>query len=394
MPREDLSRSGRSRIEPGGPVKTGTGLRPERIAPLDGIRGLAILAVVLMHYDAFLDRHVFFQHILTSIFDYGWAGVDLFFVLSGFLITRILLATREASNYFRAFYARRVLRIFPLYYASLLLLFGVLIPKMSTEPSPTAPEIFRYFLYLQNWFMPLQWSGQYWSLAVEEQFYLMWPLVVYNFERKRLLHIAIGGSILSLLLRSALVIAGANPVLILTNVFTRLDALLMGSACACLMQQNGFEDRLRRPARWFWCAPLASFPALRLAAGSFHNTAPVILSVGYTIVGVSCAGVLLTAVLTAGSRSLLQRFLTHPAMRMLGKYSYAAYIWHVLVRVTVLYLEQTWLRVSTPWFVNIPLMFAITIGVSMLSHAAIERPFLSLKRYFEPAIRTAAARAS
>jgi len=99
--------------------------------PLDGLRGLAILLVMLFHYDSGLNRHDAVQHILGSLLDFGWTGVDLFFVLSGFLITGILLDTRSASNYYSAFYARRGLRIFPLYYLSLPLIF-------SLSP-PTAP---------------------------------------------------------------------------------------------------------------------------------------------------------------------------------------------------------------------------------------------------------------
>jgi peptidoglycan/LPS O-acetylase OafA/YrhL len=255
---------------------------------------------------------------------------------------------------------------------------------------PKPYEVFRYFLYIQNWFMPLQWSEQYWSLAVEEQFYLVWPLVVYYFDRKRVLQIAIGASLFSLVLRCALVIAGRNPILVQPNIFTRLDALLIGAVCACLVRENRFATLFRGYSRWLWLSPFAIFPALRLAAGSFHNTAPVILSAGYTFVGLACAGVLLAAVLTAGSGTPLQRFLTHPTMRMLGN-SYAAYIWHVLVRVVVLYLEESVLHVSTPWFVNIPLLFAITVGASMLSYIVIERPFLSSKRYFEPVTQASAA---
>ena len=102
----------------------------------------------------------------------------------------------------------------------------------------------------------------------------------------------------------------------------------------------------------------------------------------------------MAVVLTVGSRTSLQRFFTSSALRILGKYSYAAYIWHVFVRVVVLWLEENALRVPVPWYVNIPLMIGVTLGVSALTYAAIERPFLSLKRYFEPVVRAAVAQTS
>jgi peptidoglycan/LPS O-acetylase OafA/YrhL len=263
MPRRELSRSGQSCAEADASSKAraaahaGVAIQGDRIPPLDGVRGLAILMVMLTHYDAFLDRRSFPQHILLSVFDYGWAGVDLFFVLSGFLITGILLRSREASNYFRVFYARRILRIFPLYYFSLLVLFGLLLPAFHSQGQilPTFPEKLRYLLYIQNWFIAVQWSGQYWSLAVEEQFYLVWPLIVYLFGRKRTLQIAIGASLFSLVLRFVLFGAGVNPILILTNVFTRLDSLMIGAACACLAQEGGFVDWFRRASSWHGSRP-------------------------------------------------------------------------------------------------------------------------------------------
>src|SRR5689334_7899911 len=126
------------------------------------------------------------QHVVWSLSGFGWTGVDLFFVLSGFLITRILLHSREADNYFSSFYARRFLRICPIYYVSLFVLFVIvpLILRTESAQMPSLQERLWYFAYFQNWinvFGRMAWPiflTHYWSLGVEEQFYLIWPLVI------------------------------------------------------------------------------------------------------------------------------------------------------------------------------------------------------------------------
>jgi peptidoglycan/LPS O-acetylase OafA/YrhL len=156
---------------------------------LDGVRGLAILGVLLAHGVLFLGvvPNTAMGHVLATIFVPGWGGVDLFFTLSGFLITGILLRARKRQRYFASFYMRRVLRIFPIYY---LFLAGTLLAaQVSQIMALQIPSGFEgrvpYFFYLQNW--PVFWRnwtgigtlwGAYWSLAVEEQFYLVWPAVV------------------------------------------------------------------------------------------------------------------------------------------------------------------------------------------------------------------------
>ena len=183
--------------------------------PLDGLRGLAILLVMLYHFclphRSFHGRE---PGVLLQFAQGGWMGVDLFFVLSGFLITGILLETRHQPHYFRNFLGRRFLRIWPLYYLSLLVLL-VLIPMALSQASPELQGMRDkqawFWLYAANWLFAseggfTQTSGGYfWSLAVEEQFYLLWPFLVYALSERSLLRVSMALLALSLVARVVLV---------------------------------------------------------------------------------------------------------------------------------------------------------------------------------------------
>jgi peptidoglycan/LPS O-acetylase OafA/YrhL len=375
--------------------------------PLDGLRGLAIIIVMLFHYGPMLNSHSAFQHGVMFVAQLGWTGVDLFFVLSGFLITGILLDSRQAENYFSSFYARRVLRIFPAYYFSLLiafLLFPLLFPGIE-HLSPPARERIWYFAYGQNWIGVLvdgarqRLIGHFWSLAIEEQFYMIWPLIVYWNSTKRIARIAIGASLLSMVLRFVLLAIHVSPEVVYRNTFTRADSLLIGAALASLLRDPSSLTFLRRYAKWTWIAPLVTLEVFREATRPFAYQAPGVQGLGYTLIALSYAALVGGAVLTMGSGSLLQRFLCSGAMRMAGKYSYAAYIWHQFARAIVLRIELLLLHAQLPGTINLMLMFGATLALSMGSYALVERPFLALKgrfkvRFAEPAASKALAAAA
>ncbi len=166
-----------------------------RIKELDGIRGAAILFVLAYHYfsnGAGINNPIGRQFL--KLFSIGWSGVDLFFVLSGFLIVGILLDAKSSNNYFSSFYIRRALRILPLYYL-LLTLFLILPIFISNDGifKLTFP-FWSYLLFIQNLFMikfdlGTSWLGVTWSLAIEEQFYLLLPILVWKLDKKRLVYI-------------------------------------------------------------------------------------------------------------------------------------------------------------------------------------------------------------
>lgn len=241
------------------------GPRPEsprvHIPALDGLRGLAILVVMVGHFMASVHSTTRVTWVVRQTTDAGWIGVDLFFVLSGFLITGILLDAKGDRHYFRNFYARRTLRIFPLYYG-VLLLTCVVLPLLFDKP------VYRkqgwLWAYAQNVYpllrhrpfsMPSQLGFQFshfWSLAVEEHFYLVWPLVVLVANRKCLLRIAAGLIVVAAGLRLTFLACDAPWELLYKTTFLRMDALAAGAWVAVAVRGPGGVAALVRPAReWF-----------------------------------------------------------------------------------------------------------------------------------------------
>src|SRR4051794_24796932 len=225
---------------------------------LDGLRGTAILAVLVCHYSALLP-----QSPAVGTLQIGWAGVDLFFVISGFLITGILLDARGTPNYFRNFYARRVLRIFPLYYGILAVtLLSMLAVRLATAPHGDAglrqlwaaqPWLWTFTV---NFWMPLQptwnrWAEiviPLWSLSVEEQFYLVWPLVVWRSSDRALIRTCLAVMVGVLFLRLVLTAIRVDWFALYTMTPTRADALAAGALVAVLLRLPDGERRARRLA--------------------------------------------------------------------------------------------------------------------------------------------------
>jgi peptidoglycan/LPS O-acetylase OafA/YrhL len=363
-----------------------------RIPTLDGLRGLAILIVMLSHFSSRLDAHDPIQNLIRSPFkNFGWTGVDLFFVLSGFLITGILLDTRSAQNDFSAFYARRVLRIFPLYYFSLLVIFFALMPAFRIHLSHPGARIW-YVIYAQNW---IKWGSvppaeHFWSLAVEEQFYLAWPLIVYNSSQRRLLRISLTGIVIAIALRFAFLLGPVDHRIAYINTFTRMDALLAGAACACLLRERDCGDFLRRHARWFWALPIAALFVMKFSP-KIGSGFPPIRSIAYPFVPISYAAFLMGAVVDAGAALRFQRVLRASFMRTAGKYSYAAYVWHQHTAHLVYVAEKKAFGNALPQLLNIPILVGATWLVCMASYVLIERPFLRLKRHFQANFKVSAA---
>src|SRR5205085_517803 len=200
-----------------------------RILPLDGLRAIAIVLVLAFHF-------------APKQAPFGWLGVDLFFVLSGFLITGILVRTRELPNRFRTFYARRALRIFPLYYAMLIVAFLVLPPVCALCRRPPVADQLPYWLYYSNFIghtfhLPVSF-GHFWSLAVEEHYYAVWPFVIFAAGPRRARMICALLIAIAIVWRFAFAVVGAPPETTFGFTPARIDGLALGSLLSLIDLQR------------------------------------------------------------------------------------------------------------------------------------------------------------
>ena len=362
---------------------------------LDGVRGLAIIMVLFVHFIGDAQAYSAFERILMKASNYGLNGVDLFFVLSGYLITGILYDSKGSSRYFRNFYMRRILRIFPLYYAVLFLLFFVLpqfpslYPPALHESSRQQPWIWPYgvnlFVALRGeWALP--YVSHFWSLAVEEHFYLVWPAVVAFASRESLLKICSACALLSLILRIALALAGLNEISIQVLTPCRLDALCIGGFLAVASRSDA-RDRLARAAR----PAMLLFGASILVVSIWCSTTHLFLAVFHPIRGSLIAlffGALLIACVNADRVDWLGRFFGNRGMLFFGKYSYGIYVFHGIIAY-FLGDKQTE-NVVASWIgshlaavlLQAAIGVALSVLVSVVSYEWFEKRFLRLKRWF------------
>jgi peptidoglycan/LPS O-acetylase OafA/YrhL len=372
------------------------------IPVLDGLRGVAILLVFFHHAIAVaLEPTTTIDFAVRRFAQVGWTGVDLFFVLSGFLITGVLLDTKGEPRWWPRFIARRGLRIFPLYYGALVLLF-VLLPRL-VEWSPPAYATLRanqvwYWTYTVNLLhgftrgqgTPLN-TEHFWSLAIEEQFYLIWPLVVWRCQSRTLLRVVALATLAGFAFRLALVLyAPADAGM--TYVFTpgRLDGLMVGAGLAVVARSPGSLAPLAPWARRALWGGVAALAALAVLRGSFNWWDPVIAVMALPLIAL-VYGALLVRSLTAGPASRLSRVLSRPWLRSWGKYSYCLYVIHFPLMGLLAWkfsfyehgVEALGGSRLPAVLVFIGIATAVSYGLAWLSYHVYERPFLELKRYFD-----------
>lgn len=374
--------------------------RPSGHVPaLDGIRGLAIIMVMVFHM-TLLFEPVWPDYLYLKLAHLGLLGVDLFFVLSGFLITGILYDAKGQDHFFRNFYARRTLRILPLYYAVVFVCLVVLPqidhPKISRAASRIEGDEIWYWLHLSSYSISLRQSLRHpildvsWSLSIEEQFYLVWPLLVHGLRRRSLMTTCVSVAAGSLLLRAALIV-GQAPALVWPLAPCRLDGLALGAWLAVAARGPGGLERLRRPARYVWwtTAPvLAAVGAAEVEGMDIASGGPWMGIMGFHLAGWAF-GALLVLVVSASPKSALRVVFEAKVLRLFGKYSYAMYLFHLPVRSTIrdhLFAPAPWEGVtgsSLPsQLVFYALGFTVTYVLAAISWYCFEAPFLRLKRYF------------
>jgi peptidoglycan/LPS O-acetylase OafA/YrhL len=381
----------------------GSPVDPTHVPVLDGVRGLAIATVLVFHLQSLWAPTHAAERAVWRVVDNGWLGVDLFFVLSGFLISGILLDTANGPGYFKVFYIRRALRIFPLYYGALVVLFWILpLTRVRHDPAyqvlaGNQAWLWGYatnmLLALRGWKAVPFYTSHFWSLAVEEQFYIFWPFVVLacvrlgrNGGRMALIGTAGVGILLGAGLRYVLAAHGASQEAIGMPTPARWDGLLVGAALAAALRE--------------W--PLAVVARIIVPAG-IVALAIVLLGkwIGLPVDGpyaatyhIFCAalafGALLTMALVARPKVLAVGIAP-----ILGRYSYGMYVLHVPIQSII---AKRFFPHGAPviggwqlpgWCLLVAATTAVTFAAAFVSWNLYEKHWLALKRYFPYVGRTA-----
>ena len=357
-------------------------MRP-RIPQLDGLRGLAILAVLAWHLVAApLGTR-------TGPLALTWAGVDLFFVLSGYLIADILLKARPAANYFRVFYLRRACRLLPLY-ALTLVCYTVARLCLTDRPAlaplfgPPDPPLWTYAAFVQNLGMAAHagfgpgWLGVTWSLAVEVQFYLALPLLVRYARPSALPAVAVAALVAGPVVRALL-----PPVAGYVSLVSRADSFFAGVLVAYVLWEPACAGAARaaRPlAKLGFVAFVAGVGVMAVRPEAFGAVKPWYGTFTHTWLALTFA-LLLFLTLTDG-RSRVTRVLSLWPLRRLGAISYGVYLTHQPVhRLTFGLLADAEPHLDTAGGVGLTLLaVALTLGLSALLAATVERGFIALGR--------------
>jgi peptidoglycan/LPS O-acetylase OafA/YrhL len=341
---------------------------PTYLPELDGLRGLAILGVVVYHCEPRLQGT--WMH---SAAEWGWAGVNLFFVLSGFLITSILLGTRDKPHYFHNFHARRALRIWPVY----LLVLAVVYLNAPWFIGPSVLEAIKaapwlaYLFCVQNLFhlsLPPALAPT-WALALEEQYYFLWAPLVRWLRRPWMLTVVL----VAALVCSPLLRLGVHPWLTPTHTLIKLDGIALGSLMALGLYTLALSRRV-----WLWMglgALVAGIAAAATVAGgtAFLDTA---LATGF-------AGAVLAAMATTGARNPINAFLRRGPLAFYGRISYGLYMTHIMVFIFFGWFD---LRMDHYGVAGNLAVVAFRLAASTAVATALwygyESQILKLKRYF------------
>ena len=376
------------RLEP----KGNTGRIPE----LDGLRGLAILLVLIWHYghDANSDSGHLWLFYLKNTTLLFWSGVDLFFVLSGFLIGGILLDARNSPNYFKAFYTRRLFRIVPIYAVVVGAFYLCMaagargrIPGSDWLFSPTIPW-YAYATLTQNIRYAIgepavpTWLGVTWSLAIEEQFYLILPAIIWFVSRRWLPYVLCSAILAAPLLRLFLNLSYSHGKLASFYLMPcRADALLVGVAAALLVRHQSIWDWLKSQRRQLasgWIVLLAALPCFIV----FKETNPVLSfwmsTIGFSLLALFYLGLLLLALVY--SDGWLGRILRTSWLKALGTISYGVYLIHFAVVGFIFGIfrhKRPWAETSAEHALVL-LALVSTIAIACLSWTFFEKPLLKI----------------
>lgn len=346
----------------------------KHVPALDGLRGLAILAVFFHHYGAGgIHGSSVAVRWTATVCGLGWSGVDLFFVLSGFLITGILCDTRDDPAYYRKFYARRALRILPIFYlfAAIALL---IVPFKAWHKGDV------FFLFYLGYPAAIIWPAlvdvpiritHLWSLSVEEQFYMVWPWLIRRLRTpSHILGLCTAAAVVSLALRVAF------PSWAYASLPCRMDGLALGAALAILFR-SGLRKRCQQLALPVFAVSAAG---MILICALRHTTAHadrLVYTLGFSVVAVAY-GSLLTL-----SLGPLAGLFSMRALRMFGKYSYGMYLYHFPLTAVFEHAKPFFVRYPFGTLSYVAVCLAANLGIAALSFHLFEQPILRFKKRFE-----------
>jgi peptidoglycan/LPS O-acetylase OafA/YrhL len=366
----------------------------QHVAALDGIRGVAILAVVAFHYWTMPHHHPV-GHAVWTIARAGWLGVDVFFVLSGFLVTGILLDSRDSDHYFRNFYVRRTLRIFPLYYAVLALVFGVLaaLPFMQTESFNALRErqqwLWAYAVNIANagarelLFVSDRFeANHFWSLAAEQQFYAAWPAFVLVFPARRLVLVGLVIVLVSFVCKGW---CGDEETYLM---LLRADGLVLGGVAAAALRISEWRRSLVLSASVTLVAALGSLLLLMLWRGGLQHQDPWVGPVAPSLVVIGASALIVFAVNAKPGNQLIRLLAWRPLL-LLGRYSYGLYVIHwAFAPLFDQFLAPHMTFETGARIVDIALLVTLKTGIALvlavLSYHFFEQRFLVLKDRWAP----------
>jgi peptidoglycan/LPS O-acetylase OafA/YrhL len=352
-------------------------MKLQHFKELDAVRGIAALMIMFFHFFQNLETQ---NAILISVRKYtifGQTGVSLFFVLSGFLITRILLNTKQSEFYFKNFYIRRALRIFPLYYLFLIIFYFVAPLFKNTSFVSFSMQVW-YWVYLQNIAITFNWGvygpAHLWSLAVEEHFYLVWPFLIYFFSIKRITNTILFVIFGAILIRLFFV---TNNLKIYYFTFSRMDDLAVGALLAILEIKGSLKSGNSKKFILLVCSALGPMFILWTFTSSYVYVFDAIEIVKFTVSSFFYFS-LIGLILTIKENSRIRKILRARLFSYTGKISYGLYVFHP----TCFGLLSKCYKTGSV-FTSFILSYAFCYVVASLSYYFFESKFLLLKKKFE-----------